>query len=104
MWALNYASYMYHKKEKKALAFHPCLFFFLYCTLRFVFNFLSMYKFSTFAVVFHTYDATESHIVKLCLKNINTHMYLASDMVIDYRSIAFSKANIVEAIFWRPER
>ena len=59
--------------EKKALELHPCLVFALYTT--FCFQCLSfvnyMYKFSTFAVVFYTYDATESHIFKLSFKKIN---------------------------------
>ena len=71
VWALKYASYMYHKK---ALELHPCFVFALYTTICFQFLSLFNYQFPTFAVVFYTYDATESHILKLCLKKINTHI------------------------------
>ena len=72
MRALIFAFYTYHKK---ALELHPCLFFALYTTFCFQFLSLVNYQFPTFAVVFYTYDETESHILRLCLKKkINTHI------------------------------
>ena len=91
------------KRRKRPL--NPCFVFALYTTFCFQFLSLVIYKLSTFAVVVYTYDATESHILKRCLKKKLTLIcILAPDMVFDYRSIAFSKTNIVEAIFRRPER
>ena len=83
LFRVGFKLYFLHvpqKKEKKALELHiPCLVFAPYT--RFCFKFLSfvnyMYKLSTFAVVFYTYDATQSHtsILKLCLKTINTNSF-----------------------------
>ena len=72
--SVGFKLYFLHVPQKGALELHPCLVFAF--TLRFVFNFLSLvnYQFPTFAVVFYTYDATESHILKLCLKK-NKHSY-----------------------------
>ena len=77
LFSLGFKIYFLHvqqKKEKRTLELHPCLVFAMYTT--FCFQFLSfvnyMYKFSTFAVVFYTYDATESHIFKSLFKK-NEH-------------------------------